>query len=311
LKSTKTVDLLGQGIAPVDFFVSIYDFPARGQKTNSVPASSLIVGGGPVPNAACAFAGLGGTASIISSFGDDYWGRFAREEMDRYGVRHDLCLTRKNCPSAVASAWINIDNGDRTIVLDRHPRLFIKPGDINLARLPKPKLILIDGRHVEADTKLARWGKKVGAKVMLDIGSVRNRVEELFPYIDILVCADEYARHFFNTRLIIKAARNFKLLGISEVVITSGTSGSYGIDADEHENRQRAYKVKAVDVTGAGDVYHGAYLFGIQQGWDLAQKMKFASAAAALKCLRPGARLGIPTLRQTLSFMKNHRAFHV
>jgi len=310
LKSPKTVDLLGQGIAPVDFFVSIYEFPARGLKTNSVPASSLIAGGGPVPNAACAFARLGGTASVISSFGDDYWGQFAFREMDLFGVRHDLCLIRKNCPSAVASAWINIDNGDRTIVLDRHPRLFIKPGDINLARLPIPKLILIDGRHVEADIKLARWGRKVGARVMLDIGSVRNPVDAIFPYVDILVCADEYARHFFKTRLVTKAVREFKSIGISEVVVTSGTSGSFGIDADGNEHIQKAYKVKAVDATGAGDVYHGAYLHGILRGWDLARKMKFASAAAALKCLRPGARKGIPTLRQTLKFMKNHRSFY-
>lgn len=310
MKSPKPIDLLGQGIAPVDFFVSIYDFPARGQKANSVPASSLIAGGGPVPNAACTFARMGGSASVISSFGDDYWGRFAREEMDRFGVRHDLCIIRKNCPSAVASAWINIDNGDRTIVLDRHPRLFIRPGDINLKRLPRPRLILIDGRHVEADTKLARWGKKVGARVMLDIGSVRNPVDDLFPYVDVLVCADEYARNHFKTRLIIKAAREFKSSGIPEVVVTSGISGSFGIDADGREHSQRAYKVKSIDATGAGDVYHGAYLFGIHKGWDMARKMQFASAAAALKCRRPGARMGIPTLRQTLKFMKNHRSFY-
>ena len=156
MKSPKTIDLLGQGIAPVDFFVSIYDFPAPGRKINSVPASSLIAGGGPVPNAACTFSRLGGRASVISSFGDDYWGRLAREEMDRFGVSHDLCIIRNNCPSAVASAWININNGDRTIVLDRHPRLFIRPRDIKLARLPKPQLILIDGRHPQADAKLAR-----------------------------------------------------------------------------------------------------------------------------------------------------------
>ncbi len=290
--------------------MSIKDFPARGQKGNAIPGSCLVAGGGPVPNASCAFASLGGTAAVISTFGDDHWGRFACRELDRFGVRHDLCLIRMNCPSALATAWIDIKNGDRTIVLDRHPRLFIKPADIKLSRLPQPKLILIDGRHVEANNKLARWGKKVGAKVMLDVGSVRNRVDDLFPHIDYLICAEEYARKYANTRSVKKAAKAFRSIGISEVVVTSGTAGSFGVDTDGHEMHQKAYKVKAVDVTGAGDVYHGAYLFGIIKEWDLAKRMKFASAASALKCRKPGARLGVPSLRQTIKFMNNHRAFH-
>ena len=291
--------------------MSIREFPARGQKGNAVPGSCLVAGGGPVPNASCAFASFGGTASVISSFGDDYWGSFARRELDRFGVGHDFCLTRKNCPSALATAWIDIKDGARTIVLDRHPRLYIRPADIKLDRLPRPKLILVDGRHIEADLKLARWGKKVGAGVMLDVGSVRNRVDDLFPYIEYLICADEYACHYAKTRSAEKAARTFRKLGISEVIVTSGTAGSFGIDAGGHEVYQKAYKVKAVDVTGAGDVYHGAYLFGIIKGWDLVQKMKFASAAAALKCRKPGARMGVPSLRQAVSFMNNHRVFYV
>ena len=308
--SPEAVDLLGLGIAPVDFFVYLDAYPRSGFKVNAVPESSLIAGGGPVANALCAFSRFGGTTSLITAFGDDYWGRFAREELDRFGVAHDLCLSRKGCSSALASAWINITNGERTIALDMSPRLYVRPQDIQLSRLPIPKLILIDGRYVDADVRLARWGRKVGAAVMLDIGSVRNSVDVILPHIDYLICADQYALHYFRTEDIIGAAEGFRKLGIPEVVVTVGTGGSFGIDASGHCTRQRAFKVKAVDVTGAGDVYHGAYLFGIMKGWDLAKKMRFAAAAAALKCRLPGARSGIPSLRQTLHFMKNHRAFH-
>jgi sugar/nucleoside kinase (ribokinase family) len=310
LKSPGEIDLLGMGIAPVDIFMSMDGYPSHGVKVNTVPGSRHLAGGGPVPNSLCTFTKLGGSASVISSFGDDHWGRFACEELDKFGVKHDLCVIRKKCPSALASAWININNGERTIALDMHPQLYIKSRDIMLSKLPRPKLIQVDGRHVEANLKLARWGKKIGARVMLDVGSVRNRVDDLFPHIDLLVCADEYACHYFKTRSIIKAARSFRTLGISEVVVTSGTDGSFGIDTDGNQARQKAYKVKAVDVTGAGDVYHGAYLFGIFKGWELARKMKFASAAAALKCRKPGARLGIPSLRQTIRFMDNHRSYY-
>jgi len=310
LTSGKTTDLLGLGIAPVDFFVSVEKYPVCGRKIDGVHGSNLIAGGGPVPTALCTFSGLGGKASLIAAFGDDDWGKFARRELDRFGVDHRHCIIRKNCASALAFAWVEMRSANRTIVLDLSPRLFIKPSDIKLNNLPIPKLIHLDGRYVGACLKLARWGKNVGAKVMLDIGSVRNRVDSLFPFLDYLVCADQYALHYFKTRSVEKAVRGFKKIGISEVVVSSGTKGSLGIDAEGHKIKQKAFKIRAVDATGAGDVFHGAYLFGIHKGWNMAKKLKFASAAAALKCRRPGARDGIPSYRQTIKFMKTHRSFY-
>jgi sulfofructose kinase len=306
----KTVDALGLGIAPVDFFVTMPAFPPAGKKIDGISQSSLIAGGGPVPTSLCTFSKLGGHAGLIAPFGDDEWAKFARKELDKFGVRHDLCIVRKNCQSARAFAWIEQQSGSRTIVLDIPPLIFINPRDINLSRLPIPKLIHLDGRHLKAAVKLARWGKKAGARIMLDIGSVRNKVDELFPYLDLLICADDYAKFYFKTRSIKKAATGFKIIGIPEVIVTSGIDGSFGIDSNNNRHRQKAFKIKAVDTTGAGDAFHGAYLFGLLKGWDLDKKMKFASATAALKCLKPGARMGISSYRQTLAFIKKHRTFH-
>lgn len=284
--------------------------PSVGLKIDGIPGSSLVAGGGPVPTACCTFSNFGGKAAVITSLGDDRWGQFAREELESFGVDHSHCIIRKNCRSALAFAWIEIGTGDRTIVLDMDKRLFIKPADIKLNSLPIPKLIHLDGRHVDACAKLARWGQQVGAKIMLDVGSIRNRVDALFPHIDYLICADQFALHYWKTKSIEKAAQEFKKIGIPEVIVTSGIKGSYGIDAEGNECFQRAYKIQAVDVTGAGDVYHGSHLYGLHQGWDIARRMKFAAAAAALKCTKPGARMGIPTYRKALTFMNRHRSFH-
>jgi sugar/nucleoside kinase (ribokinase family) len=310
LTSSAPVDLLGIGISPVDFFVSMEAYPKAGRKINGVPGSTLMAGGGPVPTALCTFSHMGGSASVITSIGDDRWGDFIREELEKFGVRYDHIIVRKRCPTALASAWINITTGERTIVLDMSPRLHIHPRDITLSRLPHPKLVQVDGRHVEADVKLARWAQRIGANVLLDVGSDRNPVDDIFPHIDYLVCADEYAFARTKTRSIEKAAGAFKDMGIPEVVVTAGTRGSFGIDGDGRAAYQKAYRVAAVDTTGAGDVYHGAFLYGIHRGWDLPARMQFASAAAAFKCRKPGARTGIPTLRQTMSFMHRHRTYH-
>ena len=310
MTSPKKIDLLGLGISPVDFFVSMKEYPPCGKKIDGITGSNLIAGGGPVPTALCTFSKLGGRSAVISCYGDDKWGRFARKELERFKVDHRHCIIRKNCTSALAFAWVEMKSGDRTIVLDMDPRLTIKPTDLKLNLLPHPKLIHIDGRFVPACVKLARWGRKIGAKIMLDVGSVRNKVDELFPYINYLVCADQYALHFWKTKSIRKAAEKFKNLGIAEVTVTSGIKGSYGIDGEGQSCYQKTYKVQAVDVTGAGDVFHGSYLYGLHREWDLPYRLKFASAAAALKCRSRGARDGIPSLTKVLNFIKNHRIYH-
>jgi ribokinase len=287
------------------------EHPERGLKIDGIPESHLIAGGGPIPTALCTFARLGGgKAALVAPLGDDAWGDVVRRELDRFGVDHNHCIVRRKCPTALAFAWIEQPTSARTIVLDNPPRLYITPDDINTAHLPRPKFLHLDGRHIEAAVKLARWGRRVGAKIMLDVGSVRNRVDDLFPFLDYLVCADQYALHYFGARSVLKALFGFQALGIPEVVITCGTAGAYGLDAGGQPVYQRAFKVRAVDVTGAGDVFHGAYLFGLCRKWDLAYRLKFASAAAALKCRKRGARDGIPTYDETMAFMKNHRAYH-
>jgi len=66
---------------------------------------------------------------------------------------------------------------------------------------------------------------------------------------------------------------------------------------------QKAFSIDSVDTTGAGDVYHGGYIYGLLQGWDAPECMRFASATAALKCREIGARKGIPHLEEIKEFL--------
>ena len=68
--------------------------------------------------------------------------------------------------------------------------------------------------------------------------------------------------------------------------------------------RQEAFPVSALDTTGAGDVYHGAYIYGMLQGWDMRGCMRFASATAAMKCRSMGTEKGIPTLEDIQGFLE-------
>jgi ribokinase len=65
-----------------------------------------------------------------------------------------------------------------------------------------------------------------------------------------------------------------------------------------------AFQIEAVDTTGAGDVFHGGYIFGLLQGWDLERVVRFASAVAAIKCRQMGGRTGIPRLDEVMQFLQ-------
>jgi ribokinase len=94
----------------------------------------------------------------------------------------------------------------------------------------------------------------------------------------------------------VTALNALRELGPEQVVITLGARGSIGLN-NQGIFRQKAFPISAVDTTGAGDVYHGGYIYGLLQGWDMQECMRFASATAALKCAEIGSQSGIPNLK--------------
>ena len=90
--------------------------------------------------------------------------------------------------------------------------------------------------------------------------------------------------------------------GVKMAVVTSGENGAVWTDG-KSEGKIAGYKVKAFDSTGAGDVFHGGFIHGLLQGWDIEASLRFANAAAALSCLKLSGRLSIPTLKEVQDFL--------
>jgi sulfofructose kinase len=260
-----------------------------------------IQGGGPIPTAMVTLARLGMKPGLIASVGDDIFGQFVIEELRKEGVEISFVITKKN-PTALALGWVEKGSGRRTIVLNRE--ITVQPRDLNLRLLPRVQAVHLDGRDLPACLKLARWAKRNGAIVVFDIGSMRNDVTAILPLVDHLVCAEDFALPYTGAKKVTEAISRLSKICPGAIVITSGIKGAIGKEIDSDFMRQRAFKVEAIDTTGAGDVYHGAYIYGLLKGWNLKKRMEFASAAAALKCRRPGGRLGIPTLKQVQTFLK-------
>ena len=148
----------------------------------------------------------------------------------------------------------------------------------------------------------ARWAREHGVIVSVDASSVLPGIDVLIGLTDYLVTSAWFPELFTGLSDYDAAARQLLDLGPSVVVVTLGENGSRTWTR-ECSFARSAFKVRAVDTTGAGDVFHGAYIYGITRGWDLGYLADFASAAAAMKCRRLGGQAGIPTLKELHSFL--------
>ncbi|MEE9555183.1 MAG: PfkB family carbohydrate kinase, partial [candidate division Zixibacteria bacterium] len=129
---------------------------------------------------------------------------------------------------------------------------------------------------------------------------------DLLAHVDHLVASNRFSLDFTQEVDPGKAALKLAHMGFKSVVITSGSKGCIGATPDGYLYQQDAFKVNAVDTTGAGDVFHGGYIFGLTQGWELPRILEFASAAAALKCTRIGGRHGIPEIEEINRLIETH-----
>ncbi len=287
------------GIMPLDLLFEVSRFPQPGEKVDGL--SLTIQGGGPVPNTLIGLAKFGYKTCLIAAVGGDIFGKLSIEEIKKQNVDSSQIIIKGNS-SAVASGFVERASGRRTLVLER--KIFVQTRDLNFSKYPIPKIVHLDGRDIEATVAFAKWGKKMGAIVSFDIGSMRNDVSAAFPYVDHLVVADSYAYPFTKTSDAATAIKKLESYGPTTVVVTEGIKGSIG-----HENgkfqKQPAYKVKTIDTTGAGDAFHAGYLYGLLEGYDLAERLRWGAAVAALKCTKPGARTGIPSLNEVKKFLKN------
>ena len=288
------------GIIPFDLLFTVAKYPSVGIKIDA--ESFLMQGGGPIPNVAVGMARLGFKSALIAPVGNDPFGKVLLDELEKDNVDISYMIVKKEA-TALASGWIE-KSGSRTMVLSRE--IIVEPNDINLEQLPIPKILHLDGRDMPATLKLAKWAKENEIIVSFDIGSVRNDVSEVFPYVDHLVVADEFAFPFTKTKQAKEAIKILSEFCSGTIVVTEGIKGSTGKEASLNEFiHQKAFQVENIDTTGAGDCYHSGYLYALLHGKSLSERMLFGSAAAALKCQKAGARSGIPTEKELLTFLNN------
>ncbi len=295
------LDCLGFGICPLDYLSILDPYPGLDEKMDVIASS--VQGGGPVPTALATLSRLGAKVAFVGKIGADYEGRLICSELQRFKVNTDYMIVDKKARSLKAFIWVDKNTGKRTVALDRTGMRPIKPKDIDFLNRVSFRYLHLDGRDMKANIYLARRARKDGSEVILDVGSLRDGIDDLYPLVDHLVVSRKFAYDYTKSGDLSKACSELKKIGFKCVVITLSEKGCVWTDSNKVDYFP-GFKMEVVDTTGAGDVFHGAFIFGLLKKWKMKKTIEFASACAALKCRKLGGREGIPSLKEVKDFLR-------
>ncbi|MDZ7699268.1 MAG: PfkB family carbohydrate kinase [Deltaproteobacteria bacterium] len=301
LETTHSVQVVGLGQACVDYLGRLPDFPAEDEK---VELEELLIScGGPAATAMVTLSRLGVSTTFLGSLSDDPFGVRIVEGLKAEDVDISCLKITPGHSSQFAFIAVTGEGGKRTIFWKRSSAPALLPDDVLLTHFPNARMLHIDGLMIEASRAAASTARERGMTVVMDAGTLRQGTLELVSLVDVLIGSERFAESLSESGFTYEETLQKVLsMGPRQVVFTLGSNGSVGLDPNGvvHE---KAFKVASRDTTGAGDVYHGAYIYGLLQGWDMAACMRFGSAAAAVKCAHGGGWRGIPDLQAVHDLM--------
>ena len=293
------VDLVGVGLNATDTLISLASYPVRGSKTEYRTVSTMP--GGQTASAVMACQSWGLRTRYVGRLGDDDAGRLHRREFARTGVDARII----EVPGAASpQSLIFVDGGgERTVLCRRDDRLLLQPADLDRSSIVNARALHIDGYETAAATLAARWAHDAGVPVIADLDETYPGVHELLPFIDYLIVSRDFPGRLTGEANLERALRRMQeRYGCRLTAATLGQEGVLAWDG-KRSYLHAAYRVAVVDTTGAGDLFHAGFIYGLLQEWTLERQLDFACAAAALNCTCSGARGGIRTVADVETLM--------
>lgn len=295
-------EVIGIGAAVYDVLMTADRFPT--EDTKLIANEMKTQCGGPEATALVAISKMGISAEHFGTVGDDTYGRFILSELNGFGVKTDKTRIVEGASSFFSLVLLNTSNTSRTCLVDRGNAPMPTEADLDIETLKNAKYLHLDGNQLEFAIMAAKKARELGVKVSYDAGGTYKGVENLLPWVDVLIPSEEYALAMSGCDDAVAAAKVlFEKYHPETLIITQGSRGGF-IYENGKEVRYPVFPVKAIDSNGAGDTFHGAFVAARIKGMSVMEAATFASATSALKCTRFGAQKGIPGFDEVIEFMK-------
>jgi len=286
-------DVVGFGLNSVDHLCVVDRHPRLDSKQQLRRYD--VQPGGQVPTALVALQRWGMRTAYIGSFGDDAGGVLSRQSLAAEGVDLSATHVRRGTRQQVSVILIDEISGERSVLWERVDDLVLRPDEVRRDVLTAGRVLLMDAVDMPSAIDAARGARQAGVLTVLDTDTPGPGIDELLRLTDVLIVGAEFPARLTGMTDVRRALRAAAQCGPWFVGVTLGPGGALAY-VDDVYHYVPAVRVPVVDSTGAGDIFHAGSIYGLLQGWPPAETLRFAAAAAALKCEQLGGRPGIPTL---------------
>ena len=300
--------ILTIGLACYDQFYFTTSYPKENSK--SFAYDFIESGGGPCANAAYLLGLWGEDIYHLGHLHDDIYGNKIISEFKQIGVKTDQIIFSDEMITPLAAITVNKENGSRTIItrkLNTPPSITTtEKNKLNqfiryLQENKRDLVILIDGHEPELSEYVIKQLPNV--KVVMDAGSLRDSNLYLAKYTDYLVASENFALayahldEFTNKKSLESALKKLTSIARGSAFITLGEKGCAYME-DKKVKVIPSFICQSIDTTGAGDIFHGAFAYGVSYGWNIEKIISFASLTAAISIERKGVRKAMPNLSE-------------
>lgn len=284
------------GSSAYDITSVIDDYPVENSKYKI--KEQYECAGGSCGNAATLLSKWGIDTYYVGCIGNDYYGNKIKEDYINRGVNIDYLVLDNTFKTTTSYILVNKKNGSRTIF--SFNSFHDEEIDINVDI--EPDIILLDGREYETAKKIIE--KYKNAIKVIDAGNDRFEVKDLSKKCNYVVCSKEFMQkvsgiNINNLSNIKDAFNKLEDMFNTNIIVTLESDGC----AYKKDNKIvviPTLQVEAKDTTGAGDIFHGAFVYGLTQNWDLEKCLKIANIAGSLSVTKYGGRNSIFSLEEVL-----------
>jgi sugar/nucleoside kinase (ribokinase family) len=295
------------GMPVRDLTFRVGGVPARGSKENATHFDEIC--GGNALNAAIGIVRLGGRAAVCGPMGDsrETSSRFIFDKLAHEGIETTHIVHMPGLVTPISAVLVD-PSGERTIVTFRDPELWKVHLPPTETLLEDCAAILTESRCAEFCTDLCAEAIRRGIPVIVDVDRAMSLREGLLNASSHLVFSSEPLQETADVTDDAQALRKIAKLTPSFLAGTRGPRGTIWLDENGQIQETPAFPVHTVDTLGAGDVFHGAFALAITEKQELRQALRFASAAAALKCTRFGGAFAAPQRTEVEELLSHGQA---
>lgn len=291
------------GHAAYDVTFPLDKFPEENTKSR-VP-SRVESGGGPAFNAAYLLGKWGMDVSFAGLVGNDNFGNKLIKQLEMVGISTKYLQISNSFPTTNSFIIANTSIGSRTVLTYRPDNMKMEDFKLDF----EPDIILMDGQEYDLSVKFIK--EYPNAISIIDAGRPKENIINLAKMVNYVVCSKEFAESVTNTKItdnhsIIDLYKKMENLFSGKVVVTLESKGALY----KYNNQIKimpSLKVKAVDSTGAGDIFHGAFTYGIANSYDLEKTIMISNVAGALSVTKIGSLASMPEKEKIREYIHDFR----